>query len=255
MNIMEGFMLKSNIKIIILLALFFGCSAPYELLVTNKQQPLPLNAEVKVLAWGTPGDYEQVAIVDVGEYGLEKRVEHAKEAARHAGGNIIMPKIHLDPKSSDDPGAYLVQTFIILKAKPPEEKKVAVVKNPADDSKKSDSEYSKLPTLKYNDLIDDIDSIKGERYQWSLYPIGAFKVPKPLRSVARGKIIYKMGGETGKQVVLLVIPKKEGKRLKKMGRNSEQLAFVYTPVMVYKKKFPVIEYVDDLEPAKDRDLE
>ncbi len=63
-----------RLSIILLLPLAFTvCKSPYELVRTGPEHPaLPKDAEVKLVPWNDVGSYDQLAIIDVGEFTLKK---------------------------------------------------------------------------------------------------------------------------------------------------------------------------------------
>ena len=107
-----------RMSIIWLLPLIFTvCKSPYELVRTGPSHPaLPKEAEVKVVSWSDINNYDQIAIVDVGEFTLDRRIKFAQDAARTAGGEFIAPRLSGDA-SKDNKTEYLVQSFAVLKKK------------------------------------------------------------------------------------------------------------------------------------------
>ena len=246
----------------LLIILAAGCKSSYKVVLTGTPQPpLTEKDEVKVLAWGQAGDYIQIGIVDVGDYSLEKRIELAKKVARLSGGNIIMPKLEHDPSKDEKKKSYILQKFLILRAKTDEEKMAEEAAGKLMVSKKGKTEdtgeeeggeeakdYSKLPRAKYKLLIEDVASLKGEKFQGSLYPIRFYNIPRNLREhTGKNKKLLLLSTRSGKSKVLLIIPKSTYKKFSAMAKSNKKLKFVYTPVTVYKSKYPVLEYIDEIK--------
>lgn len=259
--------MKRLILHIVLLSLFFyGCETQSSFVLTGvKQSPLAENAEVKVVAWGDPGNYEAIGIADVGQYNLEERILEAKRIARLHGGDVIMPKGLRDKESvKDDSGeGYLLQSFLILKTKE-EMPEVAMVKDVGKIEKKEDvqedvekssiespKKYANLPKATIKLLINDYRSLKGELFRGSLYPKRYFKMPRRLRSHARGgKKLVLVSTRSGKYKIFLFVPESMKGRLQGIIKNQGKLNFVYTPVDVYvtaRGKYPVLEFVDEIK--------
>lgn len=247
--------------------LFSSCKAPYELLRTGPAQPpLPKDAEIKVVSWSEIDKYEQIAVVDVGEFTLEKRTKYAMEAARAAGGEFIAAKLSGD-EAKDKRSEYLVQSFVVLKKKEVQEsaapKETAVIPKvsdavPSEEKKMIPEEkeeipaeapdYSSLPRASFRMLLKETPSLKGEKFRGSLYPIKYFKVPPELRKeTSEGKQLLMLSNQSGNAKVLLILPRDRYHDMQEMIKAKKRLDFVYSPVTVYRSKYPVLEYVDTIK--------
>ncbi len=120
-----------NYAIIWLLPLLLVvCQSPYQLVRTGPEHPaLPKETEVSIVPWSDVDKYDQIALVEVGEFTLERRIRRAREAARQAGGEFIAPKLPADPmkKSGNE---YIIQSFVVLKKKAPAPEPVVEEKMP-----------------------------------------------------------------------------------------------------------------------------
>jgi hypothetical protein len=258
--------MKRIILSILLLTIFFSCETQSRFVLTGvKQPPLAENAEVKVVAWGDPGNYEAIGIADVGQYNLEERINEAKRIARLHGGDVIMPKGLRDKESIKDTESegYLIQSFLILKKKE-EMPEVAVVKDVGKIEKKDDihddmeessnvpqKNYANLPRATYKLLLNDYKSLKGELFQGSLYPKRYFRTPRILRSHAgANKRLLMVSTKSGKYKIFLFVPESMTDRFQGIIKNRGRFNFVYTPLDVYvtgKGRYPVLEYVDEIK--------
>lgn len=258
-----------RISIIWLILLVFAmCKSPYELVRTGSTYPaLPKEAEVKVVSWSDIDKYDQIAMVDVGEFTLEKRIKYAQDAARTAGGEFIAPRLSGDT-AKDNKTEYLVQSFAILKKKAITEQ-VAVVQDklPKDDEGEDDNEiapnkdaegdladvepkadYSALPRASYRMLLTDYASLKDEKFKGSLYPVKYFRTPASLKSATgAGNQLLMLSSRQGSAKVLLVVPKDRYKDLNSRIRSKKKFDFVYSPVTVFKSKYPVLKYIDEIK--------
>ncbi len=254
--------------LIFTIVLFFSsCKAPYELVRTGPAQPpLPKDAEIKVVPWSDIDKYEQIAIVDVGEFTLEKRTKYAMDAARAAGGEFIAAKLSGDA-AKDKRSEYLMQSFVVLKKKAiqdmPAPKETAVIPKvsdamPADEKKMipEDKEeipaeapdYSSLPRASFRMLLKETPSLKGEKFRGSLYPVKYFRVPSALKKVTSAdKQLLMLSNQSGSAKVLLILPRDKYHDMQNMIKAKKRLDFIYSPVTVYRSRYPVLEYVDTIK--------
>ncbi|HON78161.1 MAG TPA: hypothetical protein PK544_06695 [Spirochaetota bacterium] len=247
--------MKRSIYLFLMLVLMFSCKSPYELVRTGPiYPPQPQDAEVKIVGWGEKAHYEQIAIADVGEYTLDRRIQEAMKAAREAGGTAIMPKLTTDSELNAKSG-FLVQSFLILKEKSEDiaetpEQKVATVpveKKGGDIEGKTGPDYSNLPRAKYRLLLSDLALLKGTTFRGSMYPVRYYRVPRTLKTYRKtNSHLLLLSSRSGSSRVLLFLPKDKYTAVRAMIKSKKRLDFVYKPVAVYKSKFPVLEYVDTI---------
>jgi len=233
----------------IALVLMLGCKSSYEMVRTGPTYPpLPKETEIKVIGWQDTAAYEQIAIVDVAEYNLDRRVNVAKEAAREAGGSLIMPKLSADAEQNKKTG-FLVQSFIVLKERSAQAATAttsvaSAVKDPAKEGK---ADYSSLPRAQFRLLLTDISMMKGEKFRGSLYPVRFYRIPPTLKSYRKaGSQLLMLSSRSGTNSVLVFIPEAKGADLRKLIQAKKTLNFVYTPLAVYKARYPVLEYIDEI---------
>jgi hypothetical protein len=248
-------MMRRLYLIFLIPAAFLVCKSPYELVRTGPQNPpLQKEAEVTVVPWTDLDKYDQIAVVDVGEFTLERRIKYAKIAARDAGGEFIAPKLTGD-KSKDGTSDFLIQSFVVLKKKPPQETALPKVSAgiAAKDAgsleapeEKTAMDGSKLPRASYRMLLTDYASIRGEKFQGSLYPVKFFQVPRELKKEAgTGKNIIMLSSRQGTAKVLLIVPSARRAELNRMIKSKKKYDFIYSPVTVYKSKYPVLELIGE----------
>ncbi len=237
------------------------CKSPYELIRTGPEHPaLPKEAEVSVVPWSDFDKYDQIALVEVGEFGLEKRILRAKEAARQAGGDFIAPKLPADPLKSGG-NDYIIQSFLVLKKKAPvaepvQEEKLPVVSSgepdlpvapgdgPADLADEA-TDYSNLPRASFRMLLKEYRTLRGEKFRGSLYPVKFIKAPSELRrETGKKNHLLMLSSGSGKVSVLLIVPRNMHKEMSEKILSKKRLDFIYTPVTVYKAKYPVLDYIE-----------
>lgn len=228
---------------------FCGCSSTKFVMTGKKYPPLSEKEEVKLVIWDNPGNYEPIGIADLAALSLDKRIEMAKQIARANGGDVVMPKglfEHNRVKMKSDEG-YVLQTFLILRTK----KEEAPDKSMQPDEKKDEvaaPDYKKLPRANYRVLVEDVDSVKGNKYQGSLYPVQLYRIPAELKSLAgEDKKIVMLSTASGKNKLLLLVPRERTKRFEEMIKSRAKLRFAYTPIAVYKSRYPVIDFIDEIK--------
>ncbi|MCX7678653.1 MAG: hypothetical protein N2316_05490 [Spirochaetes bacterium] len=260
-----------RVGVVVFIVLFFPlCKSPYEMIRTGPEYPpLPKDAEVTLVPWTDIDKYEQIAIVDVGEFTLEKRTKYAKEAARKAGGEFIAAKLSSDEEKNKR-HEYLVQTFVILKKKTIQEKQTSpkevamlpkiseptpivekeskIIPDVNEDIPPEVPDYSTLPRASFRMLLKETESLKGEKFRGSLYPVKYFRVPPELKNKAtEGKQLLMLSNQSGSAKVLLFIPREHYYDIQEMIKEKKRFEFVYTPLTVYRSKYPVLEYLDTIK--------
>lgn len=235
----------------ILIILFFSlCSCTYSkfVLTGSNYEPLPEDKEVKVIPWGNQADYEVIGVAEIGESDIETRVEEAKKIARMNGGDIIAPKgIEVGDTEEPDVG-YRLQNFLILKTK--EGQEVAEVEEPQETPPEEVvPQVEDYPRASMRDLRRNYASLRGQKFQGYLYAFRFIKMPRRLaREVDKDKKVLGLRtSKRGKIKVFLLVPREEVDAFNDIISSKEKFKFVYTPVTVYKKRYPVLEYISMLE--------
>ena len=252
--------MKPRVNFIILLLFFlYSCVSATFVLTGNKYSPLSENDEVKVVSWGDKGKYEVIGLVDIGESTLESRVEKAKEIARENGADAIMPKGK--DELNDDSSGFLLQSFVILRTKEEDivnnqefaeeedsdEEEAEVEEEELPKEEEKSPQYSNLPRATFKLLLNDLETLGGENFRGSLYPNRFVKVPLELKSyIEKDNKLLILKTQSGKRTLFLVVPKEEQKKLKEMISKKRKLNFAYTPIAVYKSKYPVLKYLDEI---------
>lgn len=271
--------MRWSVNIIVLFSIFlYTCSLSQFVLTGKQYPPLPESSEVKVVAWGDQGRYEIIGIVDIGETSLDKRIEEAKRVARNNGADIIMPKVARNGEElSSSNSGFLLQSFLVMRTKEEvsneigdeikeEERQVDILKSSSEemdegkesyltdidtvkdtdtDADRMQLNYRDLPRATFKLLVEEYETLKGERFRGSLFATKLSKIPAEL-SLESGdyKGFLETTTKTGKYKLYLLIPKDDTLDFTKMIKSKERLNFVYTPVTVYRSKYPVLEFLD-----------
>ncbi len=237
------------------LVLSSACSYSKFVKTGSSYPPVPDSSEVKVIPWGNQSDYEVVGIAEIGESSLDTRLEEAKSIARENGGDAIAPKgIDVNDSDKGDVG-YRLQSFLILRTKPRQIPRQPDLKPKASEPevaavpvKRDTYKSSTLPRATYRLLVEEYDTLKGEKFRGSLFPAKFFRMPRSIdRQVDGEKKLLLLQTKSGKRKLLLLVPVDRTELFKELIRMRERLNFVYTPVTVYKSRYPVLEFLDILD--------
>jgi hypothetical protein len=161
----------------------------------------------------------------------------------------------------DQKAGFLLQSFIILREKKSPslaaagpDLAIAPSTIPEKDEKRPSSpppnQRRTTPNCRARSsgsAFGDIDA-EGSQFQGSLYPVKYYTIPQSLKSVgAAERQLLMLSTRDGEKQVLLFVPKEKSRDFRKMIQNKRILNFVYTPLTVYRGKYPVLDYVDTIE--------
>ncbi len=244
--------MKTSILILtISLVLSSACSYSKFVKTGSSYPPVPDSSEVKVISWGNQTDYEVVGVAEIGESSLDTRLEEAISIARENGGDVIAPKGFDKNDSEKGDAGYRLQSFLILRTKPrqPDLKpKVCEPETAAVPVKRDTYKSSTLPRATYKLLVEEYDTLKGEKFRGSLFPAKFFRMPRSIdRQIDGEKKLLLLQTKSGKRKLLLLIPVDRTELFKDLIRMRERLNFVYTPITVYKSRYPVLEFIEILD--------
>ena len=177
--------MKTSIHfLIIILVLSSACSYSKFVKTGSSYPPLPDSSEVKIIPWGNQSDYEIVGIAEIGESSLDTRLEEAKSIARKNGGDAIAPKGSDVNNTEMEDAGYRLQDFLILRTKPrqiPSQQDLKpIISEPelaAVPVNRDSYESSTLPKATYKLLVEEFDTLKGQKFRGSLFPAKFFKIP------------------------------------------------------------------------------
>ncbi|HNV46234.1 MAG TPA: hypothetical protein PLE73_03945 [Spirochaetota bacterium] len=184
-----------------------------------------------------------------------------------------------ESKVADAKGSERTQVFMVIRITDPEAErraKEAEAKGPEGSPDKDSSKFTqrdpdkyyregtdgpnepgrsperdpgKLPRATYRQLIENIDTMKGQRFAGALVPEKFYKIPRTLRSSAGpdSKLLM-MRTTQRRQQVLVIVPADKAAGFKESIGSRSRVTIVYTPVDVHRfggKAYPVLKLVDD----------
>ncbi|MFW5770677.1 MAG: hypothetical protein ACOCX9_04500 [Spirochaetota bacterium] len=248
-------------KIIICLGLMgvVSCSSTSKVMVTGeKYAPLPPGEEVRLVLIDEVDNYNEIGIVEIAGMTLDQRVKKAREVARTYGGDTIMPYGIYDEKTKKKATAgYQVQSFYILKTRIEKEQKETAAKvDDLTDLKLEEDEMDKgpegevstsiasLPRATYKQLLEQYPAMQGKEYYASLFPVKFYKVPSSLKvyDIKNHKLLLMQTG-SAKYKLLVFVPENSIDGIKKSIKDKDKIDFAYSPIGVYKQRFPVLKLI------------
>ncbi len=251
----------------------------YTPFVTESMGPLPPHVTVKVAQWGILDGYEVIGYAEVKGDTIQDRIKGAEKYARAFGGDVLMPKgVTSREQLTNTYRDRATQGFLIWRKRasaastPP----ITVIDvngprqipvNPSGDKKMQDSllqdvpEKSKTPELKedypiygklarltYNKLQENGSDIKGQNFRGASFALKLFKVPDDLGlDVTTDKRMVMLATRSGENKLFLIIEAGREKFFQDLIKSDKVFEFVYTPIGIYKEKFPVLQFVDEMK--------
>lgn len=236
-----------------------SCSSTSKVVVTGeKYDPLPPGEEVRLVLVDKMNNYNEIGIVEIAGMTLEQRVKKAREVARTYGGDTIMPYGIYDEETRKKATAgYQAQSFYILKTKiGEEEKETAAGADDSTDMELEEDEMDKvpggdvsvsiasLPRATYKQLLEQYPAMQGKEYYASLYPVKFYKVPSSLKvyDIKNHKLLL-MQTVSAKYKLLVFVPEDKIDTVKKSIKSKDKIDFAYSPIGVYKQRFPVLKLI------------
>ncbi len=111
----------------------------------------------------------------------------------------------------------------------------------------SKADYSNLPRASYRKLLSETPSMRGEQFRGSLYPVKYFRLPPELKKHSEeGNQLLMLSSRKGSARVLLMVPPGKRRDIQSLIQSKKPLEFVYKPVTVYRAKYPVLQFVDEI---------
>jgi len=236
-----------------------SCSSTSKVVITGqKYDPLPPGEEVSLVLMGNLSDYNEIGIVEISGMTLEQRIDKAREVARTYGGDTIMPYgIYNKETEKKAIAGYQVQSFYIFKTAIEKEDKDLAKKpdDPADMELEEDEmgkvpgedapiSIASLPRATYRQLLEQYPAMQGKEYFASLYPVKFYKVPSSLEvyDIGNHKLLLMQTG-SAKYKLLVFVPENKIDDIKKGIKDKDKINFAYSPIGVYKQRFPVLKLI------------
>ncbi|MGL4369015.1 MAG: hypothetical protein ACRCUT_04995, partial [Spirochaetota bacterium] len=250
----------------------------YTPFVSEQMGPLPEHIVVKVAQWGILDGYDVVGYAEIAGDTIQDRIRLAEKYARAFGGEIIMAKgITTREQLKSTYRDRATQGFLIWRKKPVsdvssqitvidptgkkiEEQAAATVEKKQDDSVLQDLtedsgaapkvylQYGNLPRLTYNKLLGNAPESKAQDFRGSSYALKLFKVPDDLGIEVKGEQKMAMlATRSGENKLFLLVPSDRVEWVQGFIKNDKVMEFVYRPVGLYKEKYPVLQFVDEMK--------
>jgi hypothetical protein len=242
----------------------------YTSFISTKLDPLPESVPVMVAEWGVLDGYDLIGYVELFGETTQERILIAKKYAQAFGGDVVMPKGLSQKDQLKYTGGRVAEGFLVWRKKQgnAQIKPVAestpqpkVVEKKPDDSLLQDfgeakvstklpeyPVYGKLPRLTYNILLEGKDDIKEQNYRGASYALKMYKIPDDLGfKVENNAMMAMLATRSGENKLFLVVPAERSAWIQEMINNYKVMEFVYKPLGVYKEKYPVIQFVDEMK--------
>ncbi|MCU0821560.1 MAG: hypothetical protein MUC95_03690 [Spirochaetes bacterium] len=236
--------------IICIFILICSCTYSKFVLTGNKYDPYVEDRDVKVIPWGNQSEYDVIGIAEIGESDIESRISEAKRIARLNGGDVIAPK-GIESGDSAELGdvGYRLQSFMILKSR--EVKEVARAETPPPrETPRIETTSENYPKASFKLLREEAESLQGQKFQGAMYPYKVYDVPSQLMGFAEGEkklVELRTKNRNSKIKVYMMFPGDQVNMIENIINTRQVFKFVYTPVTVYKRKYPVVDFIAVLE--------
>ena len=216
-----------------------------EFVKTGEEYP-PLGQEndVKVLLIVDKNQFDEIGIADIGGVSLPVRIEKAKQVARSKGGDVIVPATICDEDVQKRiRSGYIVQTFYILKTKstPVDQKEVQI--KPTTPQHLEEDFIPEKQSLTFEQILQNYPTLQGQVYTNDMVPLRFYKIPPSL--MVYGLTDYKLClmQFDEQNTVLVFIPKEKIATIKLSIDMKKTVAIDFTPLGVYKDKYPVLKMI------------
>ncbi|MEW6525568.1 MAG: hypothetical protein AB1444_02750 [Spirochaetota bacterium] len=245
MNI-KAYKLSVTSILLCIVLLFISCTS-VEFVKTGGEYPaLNETDEVQVLLTIDKNQYDEIGIADIGGVSLPVRIDKAKQIARSKGGNVIVPVTMCTEEAQKRMrSGYIIQSFYILKTKT-----AAIAPQEAVESKQiappvEEEFIPEKQAATFTQLLQDYPSLQGNEFTNTMVPLRFYKIPPSL--LVYGLSEYKlclMQFDTD-NTVLVFIPKEKITVIKKSIDKKSTIAVDFTPLGVYKEKYPVLKMLSE----------
>ena len=247
----------------------------YTPFVSDQMGPLPDHVQIKVAQWGILDGFDVIGYTEVQGDTVQDRIKLAEKYARAYGGEVVMAKgITSKEQISSTYRDKVMQGFLIWRKKPTPSaapqitiidttgKKIDEVKEPAkkqDDSLLQDlaeengtpkvySQYASLSRLTYNKLLENSADIKTQNYRGASYVLKLFKIPDDLGLEVQGDLKMAMlATRSGENKLFMLVPSDRVQWIQDYIKSDKIMEFVYKPAGLYKEKYPVLTFVDEMK--------
>ncbi|MCX8123398.1 MAG: hypothetical protein N3F66_04450 [Spirochaetes bacterium] len=236
---------QSVIFIFLSIILFTSCTSVEFVKTGNEYPALDESTDVKVLLIVDKNQYEEIGIADIAGVSLPVRIDKAKQIARSKGGDVIVPATMCNEEMQKRiRSGYIIQSFYILKTKTSREVQKATVESTQTPPLEEEFVPEKQSAT-FTQLLQDYPLLQGQSFTNDMAPLRFYKIPPSL--LVYGLSDYKLCllQFDADNSVLMFIPKDKVNVIKKSINERKTMTFDFTPLGVYKGKYPVLKMLSE----------
>jgi hypothetical protein len=246
----------------------------YTPFLSEKTGPLADSIPVKVAQWGILDGYDVIGYAEVQGETIQDRIILAERYARAYGGDVIMPKgVFSREQIKNTYRDRTPQGFLIWRKKPspasvppiaiidnnpqpkaaPEKKDDSVLQDLTEAKASAEKQpdypvYGKLPRLTYGLLMENKDTAKAQNYRGASYALKVYKIPEDLGIKAEADSMMAMlATRSGESKLFMIVPSSRLEWIQGMIKSDKLMEYVYKPLGVYKERYPVVQFVDEMK--------
>jgi hypothetical protein len=245
----------------------------YTPFISEKTGPLADIIPVKVAQWGILDGYDVIGYAEVQGDTIQDRIIIAERYARAYGGDVIMPKgVFSREQIKNTYRDRTPQGFLIWRKKPsaasvppisildnnpqpkaaPEKKDDSLLQDlteaKAPEKQPDYPVYGKLPRSTYNSLMENKDTIKDQNFRGASYALKIYKIPEDLGvKTEADSMMAMLATRSGESKLFLIVPADRIAWIQEMIKSDKLMEYVYKPLSVYKEKYPIIQFVDEMK--------
>ena len=225
---------------------FISCTS-IEFVKTGEEYPaLNETDEVQVLLTVDKNQYDEIGIADIGGVSLPVRIEKAKQIARSKGGNVIVPVTMCTEEAQKRMrSGYIIQSFYILKTKtaaitPKETDELTQIAPPLEEEFIPEKQ-----SATFTQLLQHYPSLQGQSFTNTMVPLRFYKIPPSLLVYGLSEHKLCLMQFDNDNTVLVFIPKQKITVVKNSINKKSTITFDFTPLGVYKEKYPVLKMLSE----------
>jgi len=221
---------------------FLSCTTAEYIKTGMEYEPLPPDTEVKVLLTVDKSNFDEIGIADIGGVSLPVRIEKAKQIALNKGGNVIVPVGICDEEAQKRiRSGYIIQSFYILKSKD-----LVSVSKTTEVPQTTTEEVTEEPfpekqSATFTQLLQQYPFLQGKTFSNEMQPLKFYKIPPSLTVYGLSNYKLCLMQFDKENSVLVFIPSNKIPVIKKLIESPKSISVDYTPLGVYKDKYPVLQ--------------
>jgi len=256
----------------------------YTPFISDQVGPLPDHIVIKVAQWGILDGYDVIGYAELPGDTIQDRIRLAEKYARAYGAEVIMAKgITSKEQLKSTYRDRVTQGFLIWRKKPTpgsapqitvidtmgkkvEDAAPKVEAPKVEEPKKQDDsllqdlsedtgtppkeyvQYAALPRLTYKKLLENTAEIKTQDYRGASYALKIFKIPEDIGiEVKEDQKMAMLATKSGENKLFLLVPGDRTQWIQEFIKSDKVMEFVYRPVGLYKEKYPILQFVDEMK--------